>query len=434
MKKLPPTLLIALAIEVVWIFTFGMRALFTDPRDYSIALNLASSGMFVVIYVLGIAGFLELAGRTTGRTRIGLRVVAAGFALGLADMGFWIVFSYVQPHWSIEKIGLVQQWSWFVLNLLPVLGLVIATFDRDRRAAVIGLVVLLIADPLPPLAQPMYGWLGDSWKAMIGLENGLRLVEVILMFVLARLVADGEPVRARDIASSGLRTIASALWLRVIAAVGVSGLTLMLMLGSSGEGSMGVLKLAMLSGAVINAISVAMMVRGALAASRGGVVDLPRTPLVLAAGGALWCLGVALHQLPFTYRMLYGDHDDFSFSGSHDTQDYAQALALTMPLVATGAIAAVAAGIAGFAGRRGLEQLRDEAQGKGAGFVGLMLASIAIQAWLLPKADTRASFAMMTIGAAVLALWATVLMARLCALAADSLHAEPGLPTATLRA
>jgi len=250
----------------------------------------------------------------------------------------------------------------------------------------------------------------------------------VTLFVLARLVAHGEPARAPETATAGLRTIASALWLRVIAACGVAGLTLLLMLGKPGEGAVGVLKLAMISGAVINAISVAMMTRGALAASRSGIADLPRTPLVLAAAAAVWCLGVALSQLPHMYRMLYGDHDEYG--SGHDSQDYVQALALTVPLVATGAVAAVAAAIGGFASRRGLEQLRSEAQGKGAGFVALMLGSIAVQAWLLPKADSLGSFAFLTLCAAACGLFATVLMARLCTLAADSLHATPGLPSA----
>jgi len=429
MKKLPPTLVLALAIEVVSIFVFGLRHLFVSPDGYSIAASLASTGMAVATYALGVSGFLEMAWRSTGRTSLGLRVAAVGFLLGLADIVLWAAFSYFQPHWSPETIGRIQQWSWFAINLVPVLGLVIATFDRNRRAAVIGLVVLLIADPLPPLARPMFGWFGDSWRAMIGLENGLRLVEVIVLFVLVRLVAEGEPARDPHAATAGLRRIASALWLRVIAAVSVASLTLMLMLGSPGEGAVGIVKLAMLAGAVINAISVMMMAQGAVAASRRAVADLPRTPLAIGAAAAAWCAGVAFAQLPYTFRLLYGDHDDYSFD-SHGTQEYVQALALAMPLVATGAIAAVAAAIGGFAGRRGLEQLRTEAQGKGASFVGLMLASIAVQVWLLPKADSLGSFALMTIVAAGCALGATVQMARLCALAADSLHTEPPLPTA----
>lgn len=38
-----------------------------------------------------------------------------------------------------------------------------------------------------------------------------------------------------------------------------------------------------------------------------------------------------------------------------------------------------------------------------------------------------------TIAAAGCSLWATILIARLCAVASDSLQGEPALPTATLQ-
>ena len=148
------------------------------------------------------------------------------------------------------------------------------------------------------------------------------------------------------------------------------------------------------------------------------------------AAGTLWCLGVGLYQLPYTYRMLYSSQYDDAFTGN--TQEILQALSLAVPLVALGAIAIIATAIAGFAARRGLDQLRAEAQGKGTAFFLLMLVSIAVQSWLLPDAGSLGSFGMFTLAAAVAALVATVQMARLCALAADSLHAEPPLPKATV--
>ena len=160
------------------------------------------------------------------------------------------------------------------------------------------------------------------------------------------------------------------------------------------------------------------------------VAELPAVPLVLSAAASLWWLGVTLAQLPYTYRLLYGG-DDHGFDYGGHAQDYAQALSIVGPLVAVAAIAAVARAISMFAARRGFEQLRFEAQGKGIGFVGLMLASVGVQQWLLPKAISEGSMTFMVLGAAVCSLYATVLMARLCALAADSLQAEPGLPTAT---
>jgi hypothetical protein len=128
--------------------------------------------------------------------------------------------------------------------------------------------------------------------------------------------------------------------------------------------------------------------------------------------------------------MLYSSQYDDAFAGN--TQDILQALSLAVPLVALGAIAIIATAIAGFAARRGLDQLRAEAQGKGTAFVLLMLTSVGVQSWLLPDAGSVGSFGMFTLAASVAALVATVQMARLCALAADSLHAEAPLPRATV--
>jgi hypothetical protein len=97
-----------------------------------------------------------------------------------------------------------------------------------------------------------------------------------------------------------------------------------------------------------------------------------------------------------------------------------------------GAIAIVATAISGFAARRGLDQLRAEAQAKGTAFFVLVLLSIAVQSWLLPDAGSLGSFGMFTLAAAVAALVGTIQMARLCTLAADSLHTEPPLPKATV--
>ena len=169
-----------------------------------------------------------------------------------------------------------------------------------------------------------------------------------------------------------------------------------------------------------------MIARGALGAM---VAEIPAVPLVLAKAASLWCLGVTLAQLPYTYRMLYAA-EEYGYGSA--ARDYVQALSVIAPIVAIAAIAAVARAIAGFAARRGLEQLRFEAQSKGVGFVTLMLASIGLQQWLLPQMTSEGSLMFMMLGAAVCSLWATVLMARLCALTADSLQAEPGLPTATV--
>jgi hypothetical protein len=429
MKKLPPTLLLALGLEIVVAIVFAVWFIEQPIGSNSLRMNMAYDAAIVVSSVLGIAGLLELARRTTGRESLGLRIAAGGYAIGLAIMAFWQGVVYFQPHWDSDTYDVIGRWAWFVADVLPILGVAIACSQRHRTAALAGLGVLLVGVPLPPLARSMYGWIG-GWKAAIALQHTLHAGVTLAVLVLAARLAGGESPRAPDAATAGLRTVAIALWLRVIAAVTVAGLTLLMVVGKAGEGSAGILKLAMMSGAIVSAISLILFARGALGAARSGIADLPRWPFVASAAGTLWCLGVGLYQLPYTYRMLYSSQYDDAFAGN--TQDILQALSLAVPLVALGAIAIIATAIAGFAARRGLDQLRAEAQGKGTAFVLLMLTSVGVQSWLLPDAGSVGSFGMFTLAASVAALVATVQMARLCALAADSLHAEAPLPRATV--
>jgi hypothetical protein len=408
MKKLPPALLLALGLEVVTTVLYIAWMVSHEITGYPDWLNMGLEAASLVTYVLGISGLLELARQRTGREALGLRAAAVGFVLGLGMMAFWQVVVYVQPQWGEGTLELVSRWGWFAVNALPLLGLIVATSARHRTAAIAGVVVLLVAAPSPPIAKLLYGWI-HGWKAAIAVQHSLHAAGIITALVLASHLAGTEPPRAPDAAADGLRAIASALWLRVIAALSVAGLTLLLVVGKAGEGSTGILKLAMMSGAVINVVSLILLARGALGAARSGIADLPRWPLVASGAGTLWCLGVGLYQLPYMFRMLYGNRDSYAYGG--DTPEILQALTIAGPLVAIGAIAVIATSIGGFAARRGLDQLRAEAQGKGAAFVGLMLANVALQSWLLPKADSLGSFVGMTFASAAFALWATVQMA-----------------------
>lgn len=426
-RNLPPALLAMFVIEAVSIVGFLAWDLGSAPDHDSVRLSLTETGLAFATYALGLTGFLELARRSTGRVALGFKVSAIGFGLALANQIWWHLFQLVQPHWSFETVGKVQEWTYFTIRFVPLLGVVIAASVARRRAAIAGAVVLFASDPVPWLAARMYGWLASGWKSHLALNESLYAASFVALVVLTVQLATPGVLPPASEGSSGFRTVASGLWLRVIAACTVAGLTLLLVLGKAGEGSAGVLKLAMISSAVVNAISLAMIARGVLSAV---VADVPAVPLAVSAAATLWGLGVSLAQLPAAYRMLYGDG---GYGSGSVYRDYADALSIVAPIVAIVAIGIIATAIAGFAARRGLEQLRFDAQGKGLGFVTLMVAALGLQQWLLPKATSEGSLGFFLLAAAACSLWATVLMARLCALAADSLQAEPGLPTATLQ-
>jgi hypothetical protein len=428
-RNLPPALLASLVVELVASIAFTYVQLTRSLDSPSIRWDLAERGFWLAADVLAIFGALALARRLTGLAATGFRLVAAGFTLSIVQMVGWEMFDAFQPHWNVETVGKVSQWAWFAIALLEVGGAALAAAPTRRGLAVAGVAVAILANPPPPLASHMYAWLVHGWKASVLLQQAMHLASLgVIAAVALALAPEPYPAPPAD-AVPGFRAIASGLWLRVIAACTFAGLMLSLVLGKSGAGAIDVLKLATISVAVVNVTAFVIIARGALATL---VRDMPRFWMTLGATANLWCLGVTVAQLATTYRLLYGGHDDFGY-GSTSLEDRAQALAAVAPLVGVAAIAAIATAIAGFAANRGLDQLRVEAQGKGLGFVTLMVAAVGIQGWLLPDQTSDGNVVFFLLAAAGCSLGATVLMARLCTRAADSLHAEMPLPTATLR-
>ena len=427
-RNLPPALKAFFVVETLSVVVYVIYQMSqTWPIEVP-RIALIDDGLYFATCILGIIGFVELARRSAGRVAVGFKITAVGFGVAVAVTMWWHVFVVIQPHWSIETMQRIEDWMRFVPRLLPLLGVVVAATFSQRGAAVVGMIALLVTDPAPTLGRPMYGWMASTVRGQMLLIEARHLIELgALFFIVSRIATAGVALPARD-GTSGLRTIASGLWLRVVAACSVAGLTLLLVVGKANDGAVGIYKLATISSAIVGAISLAMIARGAYGAM---VAEIPAAPLVVAKAAALWCLGVTLAQLPYTYRMLYGGADNYAYESG--PREYVEALSVVAPIVAIAAIAAVARAISDFAARRGLEQLRFEAQNKGIAFVVLMLASLGLQQWLLPRATSDGELTGMMLGAAVCSLWGTVLIARLCALAADSLQAEPGLPTATLQ-
>jgi hypothetical protein len=198
--------------------------------------------------------------------------------------------------------------------------------------------------------------------------------------------------------------------------------------GRGSSGSLEMLKLATLSALVVNIIAFTQLGIGALRTARASVPELGRWAFVVGGSCALWAAGVMLGQLPWFYKLLYGN-DRY---GGDLTRDYTQALSLALPLVATAGLALLAVAISGLAARTGNETLRAEAQAKGAGFVALSLVAMAITAWMLPKASSMSSLAMLMLLALGASIVAIVMMARLLGLAALDVERQVGLPSATV--
>ena len=427
-RNLPPALLAMFVLQVVSAIAFTIYQTTHSITDVSsVRWDLTDRGFWVAADVLGIIGMLALARRLTGTAATGLRIVALGFALSLASMIGWELFDAFQPHWSFETVSKVSHWSWWVVKLLPLVGGAIAAAPTHRRLAVVAVIAALLTDPVPPLSPHLYGWLVHGFMSQLLLLEVLRLASLAVTAAVALALAPEPYPGPHSDATPGFRAIAAGLWLRVIAACTFAGLMLLLLLGKAGEGTEAVFKLATISVMIVNALSCLIVARGALSTL---VRDMPTTAMTLGGAASLWCLGVSLAQLPWTYNAFYGDH---GYGYGADLMSRINALSIVAPLVGVAGVALIAAGIAGFSARRGLDQLRAEAQGKGLGFVMFMIASIGIQQWLLPQQTSEGTMMFFLLAAAGCSLGATVLMARLCTRTADSLQTDATLPTATLR-
>ena len=427
LRALPPALTLAFAGWLVMMVVRLAYLLSVKEPWGAVRYNLVNEGTGLACEVLAMAGAFELARRLTGDAARGARVAALGFTANLVIDVAYGALNFLQDPWRHDWIYKALDYAFFAAWLLVPVGLAIASW-RDRRVlAVVVVLVSLVTWPPPFLAKVVYGWLPDGTTGWM-IEVALRIMRIGVFFAGFVAIARGTTVEDRTMAASGLRLAAKALWLRVIAPFFVVLLTL-LAVGGRSQGSIEVLKLALLAAAVINIIALAMFGVGAARAARAAVADLARWPVVLGAAASLWATGVTLAQLPWLYKMLYKDGSGF---GGRDAQSMAEALAVALPVVVIAGVTLVGIAISGLAAKRGNEDLRGHAQAKIAGFVSLTLVAIAIQVWMRPKAETFSSVAMLMVLAAGAALVGSVMMARLLGRAADELESEPGLPTASL--
>jgi hypothetical protein len=335
---------------------------------------------------------------------------------------------FLDNQWEHRTLYQVLEYAyWTAWIALPV-GVCVACWREKRELGIFVVIISLLTWPPAFLAKAMYSWMpsGSTGHVLEALFRSSRLAFLLAGFAA---LSPSATVADRNVASSGLRLSAKSLWLRLLAAAAVPLITLLVIAGKGTPGRVEMLKLATFVALLVNGFAYLQFGVGALRTARGAVTDLGRWPFVLGGAASLWVGGVLIGQMAPMYRMLY-KNDSSMFGGSG--LDYMQALALAMPIVVTAGTALMAVAIAGLAERHGNGELRAHAQAKGAGFVTLSLVGVAITNWMVPKADTMSSVAMLMLLALGSIVVAIVMMAKLLGLAAEELDRDAGLPSATL--
>lgn len=431
-RAVPPAMLLAFSMWLTLQLVRVVLLLTAKDPSTSVRMSLVSEGLSFADEVLLVVGAFELARRASGEAARGLFVASyALVAVLVLDVGFGLVTGVMKNPWEHEWLYKASDYAFFVAWVPIPVGLAIANWRNHRGLAIAIVAVAVFSWPPPFAMKALHGWIPDG-KAGYVIQIALNTTRIGCFLVGFIAAARGSAAADRALAVDGLQLASRALWLRVMAAVGLVLLTLMAIAGGGGGGSFAMLKLAMMAAAVINFIAFTQFGIGAVRVGRAALPDLGRWLLVIGGATSLWAAGVTLTQSGYLYKMLYGGADSFD---REMTTEFAQALTLALPIVVIAGAGLLAIAIGGLAARLGNEELRSDAQAKGAGFVALSLVSVAIQAWMIPKAmagGSLGSFAGLSLLAAGAGLWATVLMARLCTQAADELGKEPGLPTASI--
>jgi hypothetical protein len=423
-RAMSPRLWQAIGLSIAANVAWTIYAAYHDPfdRDASWPLLVFDGGR-IAADVLLCAGLLELADRLTGRRAIFVRIAGFGVAARIVvELAWSYVVTELGPE-HFETVAMAGQWMWAVEQAVPLIALIVATWrEHEVRGLVCALAIPLVV-PVPVVAKALYGWLAPDLTAMQMLEGTIHAARLAIIGVLAAALASGRGSSDVARAATGLRGIAYGLRLRIIAALATAIITVSFA-GAVGH-SKDVLKLAMFASTGVGAIAQLVVALGMLRSARAAPAGLPSWVLGLAAVLSLWCAGALVQQIYFVWQVLYED-DHGLYAG------LASGLPVALPVAATLALALVAYAIAAFGERSANAELQHHASTKGVGFAVLMFASLAVTGWLLPNARSDHDVLGMALCAAIAAIAAQEMMARLCVRGSDALGRDPSLPPAQL--
>lgn len=426
----PAPLLIAFGAWLVWVtIRFAMNMSATPDHVRSAKVVLIGEGLSFACQILVLLGTLELAERLSERPRTFVRLALWGVALVIVTDTLVGFLQFTNEPWSHEWVFKAWDYASVIGWNLFAFGLVQSLRPAQRTLGFVALGIAFVAWLPPVLHDPLWKMMKLDGKPLLVVETLLRALRLLALGWLAIAASSSahETTVNTPLAASGFRLAAKGLWLRVITAFVVVMFTLLLIAGK-GQGGLAFFKLVTMAQAIVSVLALLVTGLGGLRVARAGIADLSPLTLTVGGGASLWAAGVSFAQLPYIYKMLYSGEGIARF----DDMGFTTALTLALPIVVIAGVGLFVTALSGYAARRGDEDLRGDAQAKGFGFVLLMLAAIAIQNWMLPKATSTGGFVMYALLGAIAGLWATVMVAKLFARGAEVLESEPGLPTASV--
>lgn len=419
-RHIPVSISIAVALHTVFVlFRFVLPVdWWASGRYFLISNGIATCGTLLVAMGLG-----ELALRLPERQAAGARMAMIAYATlavlsltsGLVDLISSEMLHHSDTVWKVES------YIYFAVYLTAGAGVLLAAnaFQRALPLAIVFLVLIVLSVPPAFLGEKLSELFGGKYRYIY---VALRVAYLALLFVLAQQAAQSS---TRDLPSeptAPLALMGSALRTRLVAMCVLVMFTVFAM----GGRNLAMMKVALVLAPLITIASFMVFAVGALQAGRASGEPKHTVPFAFAGGAAAWCAGVTSLQTPSMFSML-SRSDSYMAERS---REMATALSIVLPLVAILSVVIALAAVGSFVRDKG-HAVADSIASRTTAFVLLMLGSVLLQQYAVPKARSVNELLVLSVLATIAGVVALVVAANTFKRAADatSTHA---LPTATV--
>jgi hypothetical protein len=376
MRRVPPTILIALALMGVRALSSVVLIVSSDGRPWFPAWYLAiTTGLSFTVMPLLVAGMLELR----------QRVAALGFVLVIALV--------VAQTWFLQrdmalKPAVREAYNYAVLgaHLVAMGALASAVWTRRPVLAIGAIGAAILSVPPPALAKIFFSTV-DSYRGFSAIQVGLHIPQLVVLLLLSlELARDPEPRPV--IAADGLRHATRALCLFSLAAA-LAGIRVLY------------------QPFIVTALGSAALAYAAFGLLRAARSPVDRWLVSGAATAMLWCLSLQVSELPDLYgREFMPEQSPMMF----------------VMLVAAATFVTLAT-------KGTVDKM--QLQAKGIGAIMMFVTALAIAMFLVPQSQSMRSMnALNVLTGFVVALGAWML-SWLCKLAAERIESsDTSLPAA----